>query len=225
MTKQKRKPKSKSLQPKKKKADAIALLNKYTDEEKNLIKDYAKKYKNKPQALGYHFEKDEDGNLVKSVRGKEDLLVAYSTATAGTAQDNLAGQLINQTIAASLDPTVVLDSQNGGMAFNAILEAMAEFTPRDGIEGMLVAQIVSVHNQAMHCLFKANVSIDNVNTAESYRKQAASFMNLFTKQMEALKRYRGKAQQKVTVEHVNVNQGGQAIVGNVNNQGGENEGK
>jgi hypothetical protein len=35
-------------------------------------------------------------------------------------------------------------------------------------------------------------------------------------QVEALQRYRGKGQQKVTVEHVHVNAGGQAIVGAVN---------
>jgi hypothetical protein len=34
-------------------------------------------------------------------------------------------------------------------------------------------------------------------------------------QLEALQRYRGKGQQKVTVEHVHVNAGGQAIVGTV----------
>ena len=34
-------------------------------------------------------------------------------------------------------------------------------------------------------------------------------------QVEALHRYRGKGQQKVTVEHVHVNAGGQAIVGTV----------
>jgi len=33
--------------------------------------------------------------------------------------------------------------------------------------------------------------------------------------LEALQRYRGKGQQKVTVEHVHVNAGGQAIVGTV----------
>jgi hypothetical protein len=33
--------------------------------------------------------------------------------------------------------------------------------------------------------------------------------------LEALNRYRGKGQQKVTVEHVTVNAGGQAIVGTV----------
>jgi hypothetical protein len=33
--------------------------------------------------------------------------------------------------------------------------------------------------------------------------------------METLKRYRTGGEQKVTVQHVNVNDGGQAIVGNV----------
>ena len=38
--------------------------------------------------------------------------------------------------------------------------------------------------------------------------------------MEALKRYRTGGQQKVTVEHVTVNAGGQAIVGTVETGGG-----
>jgi hypothetical protein len=38
--------------------------------------------------------------------------------------------------------------------------------------------------------------------------------------MEALKRYRTGGEQKVTVQHVSVNEGGQAIVGNVNQAAG-----
>jgi len=38
--------------------------------------------------------------------------------------------------------------------------------------------------------------------------------------VEALNRHRGKGQQKVTVEHVHVHAGGQAIVGNVGTPGG-----
>ena len=37
----------------------------------------------------------------------------------------------------------------------------------------------------------------------------------FTTQVEALKRHRSVGEQKMTVERVNVNEGGQAIVGNV----------
>ena len=38
--------------------------------------------------------------------------------------------------------------------------------------------------------------------------------------VEALNRHRGKSQQKVTVKHVHVHSGGQAIVGNVGTPGG-----
>ena len=40
-------------------------------------------------------------------------------------------------------------------------------------------------------------------------------MALYTQQVAALNKHRGKGQQKVTVEHVNVHAGGQAVVGNV----------
>ena len=41
-------------------------------------------------------------------------------------------------------------------------------------------------------------------------------LRTFTAQMEALKKYRTGGEQKMTVEHVHVNEGGQAIVGTVN---------
>jgi hypothetical protein len=38
--------------------------------------------------------------------------------------------------------------------------------------------------------------------------------------LDALNRHRGKGAQKVTVEHVHVHEGGQAIVGNIESRGG-----
>jgi len=40
-------------------------------------------------------------------------------------------------------------------------------------------------------------------------------MGVFNKHVEALNKHRGKGQQNITVKHVNVEAGGQAIVGNV----------
>ena len=45
--------------------------------------------------------------------------------------------------------------------------------------------------------------------------QANKLSRTYSTLLEALNRHRGKGQQKVTVEHVHVHQGGQAIVGNV----------
>ena len=41
-------------------------------------------------------------------------------------------------------------------------------------------------------------------------------METFAAQMSALKEYHSKGEQKMTVQHVHVAEGGQAIVGNVN---------
>jgi hypothetical protein len=55
-------------------------------------------------------------------------------------------------------------------------------------------------------------TIPQQNSAErAFNKLARTF----AVQMEALKRYRTGGEQKVTVQHVSVNEGGQAIVGNV----------
>ena len=41
----------------------------------------------------------------------------------------------------------------------------------------------------------------------------------YAKQIEALRKYRTGGEQKVTVEHVNISAGGQAIIGNVETGG------
>src|SRR6476646_9052462 len=49
--------------------------------------------------------------------------------------------------------------------------------------------------------------------------QATKLSRTYTALLEALNRHRGKGQQKVTVEHVHVHAGGQAVVGLVETRG------
>lgn len=104
---------------------------------------------------------------------------------------------------------------------HSALEAMMGIAPQDEVEGMLAAQMVAVHNAAMECYRRAMLPEQSFEG----RGQTLSFANklsrTFAIQMEALQRYRGKtSQQKVTVEHVHVHAGGQAIVGHVAPSGG-----
>ena len=57
-------------------------------------------------------------------------------------------------------------------------------------------------------------------TRQGNLNQANKLSRTFSTLLEALNRHRGKGQQKVTVEHVHVHEGGQAIVGNVETRGG-----
>ncbi len=60
----------------------------------------------------------------------------------------------------------------------------------------------------------------NKSTFQDSRKQyldlAAKLSRTYAKQMEGLRRYRQKGQQRMTVEHVHVHSGGQAVVGQIN---------
>jgi hypothetical protein len=95
---------------------------------------------------------------------------------------------------------------------------MHGIAPRDEIEGMLAAQMVAVHSAAMRSLRLLKGS-ELVPQQDSNGNLAVKLLRTYTMQMEALQRYRGKGEQKMTVEHVHVYQGGQAIVGAVH-QGG-----
>ena len=54
-----------------------------------------------------------------------------------------------------------------------------------------------------------------LETFLKYSNTATKFETQLVKQIAALDKYRGRNPQKVVVEHVNVESGGQAIVGHV----------
>lgn len=105
-------------------------------------------------------------------------------------------------------------------ACNITLSMLNGIQPRDEIELMLSMQIISVHNVVMQSLGGCIMKNQSIDSRERLVNQATKMLRTFTSQMQALKRYRTGGQQKVTVEHVNVNEGGQAIVGNVSQGGG-----
>lgn len=107
-----------------------------------------------------------------------------------------------------------------------IFTELAGINPKDQIEGMLAVQMIATHHATMDCfrIVAQNGHIDIINQMSS---AANKLSRTFMMQMEALNRYRGKGQQKMTVEHVHINSGGQAIIGNItkNNPSLEGGGK
>ena len=73
--------------------------------------------------------------------------------------------------------------------------------------------MVGVHNLAMHQLRTARHA--EIPHAQAAANLAVKLTRMFAAQVERLDRHRGKGQQRVTVEHVQVNAGGQAIVGSI----------
>ncbi|MFP6728862.1 MAG: hypothetical protein VCD50_01600 [Alphaproteobacteria bacterium] len=90
--------------------------------------------------------------------------------------------------------------------------------PKDQVEAMLAAQMAAIHNAIMTCTRRL-AQAETIEEYNSYERSLNKLTRTFATQLEALKRYRTGGQQKVTVEHVHVHQGGQAIVGNVSHGG------
>ena len=105
---------------------------------------------------------------------------------------------------------------------NASMAAILEIDPQDSTELMLAAQMVTVHNLTMEMSRRALMSEQTTDGVNFNINRTTKLMRTYMAQMEALNKYRNKGKQQITVQHVNVNDGGQAIVGDVT-QGGGNE--
>jgi hypothetical protein len=102
------------------------------------------------------------------------------------------------------------------------LMIMAEISPQNAIQAMLATQMIAVNDAALLFLSQATLQGQFVNAADACVLRATRLMRIFNEQLEAMQRLKGKAcQQKVTVEHVHVHDGGQAIVGAVTTAGPE----
>ena len=110
-------------------------------------------------------------------------------------------------------------------AYNQYLAMMAEFKPQDVFEGMLLSQMTVTYVQAMDCLSMAANNKKYPKFFERFQNQGIKLMRLYNYQLETLAKHRRKGNQKMTVEHVHVHPGGQAVVGTVNQGGGVNHEK
>lgn len=97
---------------------------------------------------------------------------------------------------------------------NAAIAMMAEIGPRDGLEAMLASQMAAVHIATMKCAGHLMMAT-NLKQQDAHERAVNKLARTFAAQVEALRKHRTGGEQKVTVEHVTVNDGGQAIVGEV----------
>ena len=115
----------------------------------------------------------------------------------------LLSQVLNATKSESVDTC------------NAVAEWMNGIRPQSPLEGMVAAQMVTAHTLAMNFAQRA-IKGDHIDHIDANVKRVAKLMGAFAKHMETLQKYRSNGQQTIQVQHVQVNEGGQAIVGNVN---------
>src|SRR6202051_3996301 len=95
-----------------------------------------------------------------------------------------------------------------------MISMVKSIKPRDSVEAMLVAQMVSVHLMAMRCAYHL-ANAEDIARQDSAGRALGRLARTFPAQIEALTRYRSHGEPAITVQNVSVQDGGKAIVGNV----------
>jgi hypothetical protein len=130
-------------------------------------------------------------------------------AALGTADRDFFGGVVRQLGNAS--------SRGGRVderALNFMLSVVKGIKPRDQVEALLAAQMAAVHVATLTSAQRL-AQAESLPAQDSAERAFNKLSRTYATQMEALKRYRSGGEQNVTVQHVSVNDGGQAIVGNV----------
>lgn len=139
----------------------------------------------------------------------------------GTDYPEMADALLAHCIKV-LKPNEASDDYVGNDERGFMLVAVAELKPRDTVERLLAVQMAATHVALVRSArwLACTERVDQVTAHyNGYNKLARTYVA----QVEALRKHRSGGKQTVTVQHVNVSEGGQAIVGHVKAGGwGEN---
>ena len=118
------------------------------------------------------------------------------------------------------------------LALNAALAVIDGVRPKDEIEAMLAAHMALTNIALLELVARTRGAVaghryegDGIKRLDVLGNLTTKFMRTYTMQVEALARKRRKGQQNITVKHVHVYAGGQAVVGNVSHRGGRGNAK
>jgi hypothetical protein len=106
---------------------------------------------------------------------------------------------------------------------NSVLAIVDSVRPENELEAAIAVQLAATHELTMKALSYANAS-EMRPQFDSYVNAATKLQRTMAAQIEALAKLRRGGEQNVTVKHVHVHEGGQAVVGVVNHQGGKGSG-
>jgi hypothetical protein len=113
---------------------------------------------------------------------------------------------------------LVRASANGGgpdeVNLSFMISMVKSLKPRDSVEAMLVAQMVSVHVMAMRCAQHLATAQD-IAQHDSAARALGRLARTFPAQIEALNRYRSHGEPAINVQNVSVSDGSNAIVGTI----------
>ena len=129
-----------------------------------------------------------------------------------TALGTVSSDFVNASLLSNTSCGSFAFRHNFADGMNAALAMVSAAAPKDEIEAALVVQMACTHTAAMALLAKMDAGFGTERRIVAFGTAAARLMKAYAMQMEVLRRSRIGGHQFVHVEHVHVNDGGQAVV-------------
>lgn len=169
---------------------------------------------------------------IRSVETKDsngDVITGYKTKDKSTPEEtfNILNRLTaTQDILLSNNITkraalAQPNTQDNRKSTNIVNQVLADYEPKDSLEAKLCLQEHTLYEQGLRYLHLAD-SQDQIFQAEFYMKNAIKLLRLHNETVEALNRHRRGGTQRVVVQHIQVNDGGKAVVSGTFEGGGGN---
>ena len=129
----------------------------------------------------------------------------------GTGSSDFVNASLHQLQAAAQLPGSGI-SETG---INAALAMIEGFAPQNEVEAALAVQMACTHIATMSVMARLGPGGGPEDRAVRLASAAARLLRAFSTQFEAYRRLRHGGDQFVRVEHVHINEGAQAVIGNV----------
>lgn len=179
-------------------------------------KQHSRKSLGREKPIQYRVENGQLSFDLDNMEGDKQQWYQSLVQTSGCHSPYAANELMSsmfQSVAGHLKED---ESKANGMA--AMLH---ELDPQDAAEGMLCANMVTLQHWIGRCGNIASAPQNNTELSERLLNKMVKLMNTQARHVEVLQKYRNKGQQTISVQHVTVNDGAQAIVGNITGKGHE----
>ncbi|ARE81883.1 hypothetical protein ROSMUCSMR3_00378 [Roseovarius mucosus] len=135
----------------------------------------------------------------------------------GTPDPKQAEALLGQCLKA-LKADEASDDHPGHDERIFMLSIIRDLAPRDAVERMLAVQMAATHVATIRSA-RWLAHTEKIPQVQAHYTGFNKLARTFAAQVEALRKHRTGGKQTVVVQHMNVSDGGQAIVGNVQHGG------
>ncbi len=166
-------------------------------------------------------------SLEYAAAAAKEMAISLSESVSGV-HIGAGGEVVDQSkpelVNTMKNPTLVaIDASNhrtelitsiGGSVAAMALDIADTIQAENSVEKMVAHQLAAVHDAGMRTLQRANVTQDAA-LASRLLNSAARCFDTFQRGMMTLQRLRGKQEQRILVQHVNVGQGAQAVIGSI----------